>query len=64
MKILQTILMSAAITTSGAGFAADKKANPLGLVYGGAITENIKGQVNIHQWLLFPVLNLPKTFFS
>ncbi|MGF2878784.1 alpha/beta hydrolase [Acinetobacter johnsonii] len=48
MKILQTILMSAAITTSGAGFAADKKANPLGLVYGGAITENIKGQVNIH----------------
>lgn len=49
MKILQTVLMSAVITTSGAGFAADKKANPFGLVYGGAITENVKGQVNIHQ---------------
>ncbi|MFU8927978.1 alpha/beta hydrolase [Acinetobacter puyangensis] len=48
MKILQTVLMSAAITTSGAGFAADKKENPFGLVYGGAITENVKGQVNIH----------------
>lgn len=48
MKILQTILMSAVITTSSAGFAADKKQNPFGLVYGGAITENMKGQVNIH----------------
>ena len=48
MKILQTVLMSAAITTSSAGFAADKKENPFGLVYGGAITENVKGQVNIH----------------
>ncbi|WHP06133.1 alpha/beta hydrolase [Acinetobacter corruptisaponis] len=48
MKILQTVLMSAAITTSGAGFAADKKDNPFGLVYGGAMTENVKGQVNIH----------------
>lgn len=48
MKILQTVLMSAAITTSGAGFAADKKENPFGLVYGNAITENVKGQVNIH----------------
>lgn len=48
MKILQTILMSAAITTSGAGFAADKKSNSFGLVYSGAITENVKGQVNIH----------------
>jgi fermentation-respiration switch protein FrsA (DUF1100 family) len=48
MKILQTILMSAAITTSGVGFAADKKENPFSLVYGGAITVNVKGQVNIH----------------
>ena len=40
--------MSAIITTSGAGFAADKKENPFGLVYGGAITENVKSQVNIH----------------
>jgi fermentation-respiration switch protein FrsA (DUF1100 family) len=48
MKVLQTILMSAMITTSGAAIAADKKDNPFDLVYGGAITENIKGQVNIH----------------
>ena len=48
MKILQTILMSAVMTTSSAGFAADKKDNPFGLVYGGAITENVKGQINIH----------------
>jgi len=49
MKILHTVLMSAAITTSSAGLAADKKENPFGLVYGGAITENVKGQVNIIQ---------------
>lgn len=48
MKILHGVLMSAMITTSGAAFAADKKDNPFDLVYGGAITENIKGQVNIH----------------
>ena len=48
MKILNSVLMSAVITTSSAGFAADKKENPFGLVYGGAITENVKGQVNIH----------------
>lgn len=48
MKILQTVLMSAAIATSSAGFATDKKSNPFGLVYNGAITENVKGQVNIH----------------
>lgn len=48
MKILNTILMSAVITTSGAASAADKKDNPFGLVYGGAITKNLKGQVNIH----------------
>ena len=48
MKILKTIVMSAVITTSGAVFAANQKDNPFGLVYGGAITENVKGQVNIH----------------
>jgi hypothetical protein len=48
MKILNSVLMSAAITSSSVGFAADKKDNPFGLVYGGAITENVKGQVNIH----------------
>lgn len=48
MKILQTVLMSAAITSSSVSFAADKNSNPFGLVYNGAITENVKGQVNIH----------------
>lgn len=48
MKFLQTVLMSAAITSSGAGFVADQKNNPFGLVYGGAIMKNVKGQVNIH----------------
>ena len=48
MKILQTVLMSAVITTSGVTYADSKKANSLGLVYGGAITENVNGKVNIH----------------
>ncbi|WP_336002836.1 alpha/beta hydrolase [Acinetobacter pittii] len=48
MKILNTILMSAVITTSSTAFSADKKDNPFGLVYGGALTKNVEGQVNIH----------------
>lgn len=48
MKILQTVLISAAMTTSGTGFATDHAENPFGLVYGGAMTENVKAQVNIH----------------
>ncbi|MBF7681886.1 alpha/beta hydrolase [Acinetobacter sp. B5B] len=48
MKILKTILMSAAMSTSAVGFAADKKENTFGLVYENAVTENVKGKVNIH----------------
>lgn len=48
MKILNTVLMSTAMTLSSASFATDKNDNPFGLVYGGAITENVNGQVNIH----------------
>lgn len=48
MKVLQRILMSAVVTSASAVFAADSKSNSFGLVYGGAITENVQGQVNIH----------------
>ncbi len=37
-----------AVFSSGTALAADYKKNPFTLVYEGAITENIKGQVNIH----------------
>lgn len=40
--------MSAAMSTSAVGFAADKKENTFGLVYENAVTENVKGKVNIH----------------
>ncbi|MDY0361308.1 MAG: alpha/beta hydrolase [Desulforegulaceae bacterium] len=33
---------------TGAAMAADYKLNPLTLTYAGAITENVKGEVNIH----------------
>jgi hypothetical protein len=36
------------IFSSGTALAADYKKNPFTLVYEGAITENVKGQVNIH----------------
>ena len=48
-KIISTLLLTAIITIStGAAIAADYKLNPFTLTYAGAITENIKGQVNIH----------------
>lgn len=34
--------------STGAGMAADYRQNPFTLVYEGAITENVKGKVNIH----------------
>ncbi|MNG46609.1 Alpha/beta hydrolase family protein [compost metagenome] len=49
MKTLQTILMSAMITTSNATLANDKKHNPFGLVYESALNQNIHGSVNIQQ---------------
>lgn len=50
MSIVKTVLMVAAVISisSGAAMAADYKLNPFTLVYEGAITENVKGKVNIH----------------
>ena len=42
---LFTVMMSFA---SGTSFAADDKQNPFTLVYDGALTQNVKGKVNIH----------------
>jgi hypothetical protein len=44
------MLLAAIISvSSGAAMAADYKQNPFTLAYDGAITENVKGKVNIHQ---------------
>ena len=45
MKILLTVMIS---TLSVISLAQTKPANPFGLVYGDAITENVEGKVNIH----------------
>ncbi|MFK5952638.1 MAG: alpha/beta hydrolase [Desulfobacterium sp.] len=37
-----------AVFSSGAALAADYRKNPFTLVYEGAITENVKGKINIH----------------
>jgi fermentation-respiration switch protein FrsA (DUF1100 family) len=43
------MLLAAIISvSSGAAMAADYKQNPFTLAYDGAITENVKGKVNIH----------------
>ncbi len=48
-KFIHSVLFAATICTlSGAAMSADYKQNPFTLVYEGAITENIKGKVNIH----------------
>jgi len=48
-KFIKAALLSAIISTSsGVTMAADYKQNPFTLAYDGAITENIKGEVNIH----------------
>ena len=48
-KLFKSVLVVATIgTLSGAAMAADYKQNPFTLVYDGAITENVKGKVNIH----------------
>lgn len=48
MKKLQLILLVMFMTTSITSFAQTRKNNPFGLVYEGAITENVQGKVNIH----------------
>jgi len=48
-KFIQAALFSAIVSTlSGATMAADYRQNPFTLAYDGAITENVKGKVNIH----------------
>nr|WP_167398175.1 alpha/beta hydrolase [Yersinia massiliensis] len=47
--IFKSTLLAAVISLSSGGvMAADYKLNPFTLVYDGAITENVKGKVNIH----------------
>ena len=50
MSNVKTVLMllAATFSISSAAMAADYKLNPYTLVYDGAITENVKGKVNIH----------------
>ena len=49
MKFLNPFLMTAMLTLTSVAAADDKTAsNPFGLVYQGAITQNLKGKVNIH----------------
>ncbi|ABQ28515.1 alpha/beta hydrolase [Geotalea uraniireducens] len=51
MSIVKTVslLLAAVISiSSGAAMAADYKLNPFTLAYDGAITENVRGKVNIH----------------
>lgn len=49
MRFLDPFLMTAILTLTSVAAADDKTAiNPFGLVYQGAITQNLKGKVNIH----------------
>jgi len=48
-KIFNTMLCSTLISMSSGGLmAADYRQNPFTLTYDGAITENVKGKVNLH----------------
>lgn len=47
--VIMSMLLAAMISvSSGVAMAADYKQNPFTLAYDGAITENVKGKVNIH----------------
>lgn len=46
--IVQSTIFSAVTAFSGIAMAADYRDNPFSLVYEGAVTENVTGQVNIH----------------
>ena len=47
-KVIHSVFLAAAIgALSGGTMAADYKQNPFTLAYEGAITENVKGKVNI-----------------
>jgi fermentation-respiration switch protein FrsA (DUF1100 family) len=47
LKVFSTMLSAAIFSISQGAMAADYKLNPFTLTYDGAITENIKGKVNI-----------------
>jgi fermentation-respiration switch protein FrsA (DUF1100 family) len=48
VKTVSLLLAATISISSGAAMAADYKRNPFTLTYDGAITENVKGKVNIH----------------
>ena len=49
MKTIKLLFVSiVTLISAGASLAADYTQNPFTLAYEGAITENVKGQVNIH----------------
>jgi uncharacterized protein len=48
MKMIKLIILTVFMITSIMSSAQTKPKNPFGLVYGDAITENVKGKVNIH----------------
>lgn len=47
-SLLNALLVAATIGATTASYAADYRQNPFTLTYDGAITENVKGKVNIH----------------
>ena len=62
MKLRRTLLTAGLIMalSAGAAFAAEPaNTNPWGLVYRNAITQNVKGQVNITRQKNTPLLLLP-----
>ncbi len=48
LKTLSLLLAAIISLSQGVAMAADYKLNPFTLAYEGAITENVKGKVNIH----------------
>jgi uncharacterized protein len=48
LKTAFTSLAATIVISTGGALAADYKINPFTLTYGGALTENVKGKVNIH----------------
>jgi fermentation-respiration switch protein FrsA (DUF1100 family) len=48
LKIVTLLLATIISISAGGAMAADYKLNPFTLTYEGAITENVKGEVNIH----------------
>ncbi|MCY1719559.1 alpha/beta hydrolase [Prolixibacteraceae bacterium Z1-6] len=47
-KMIKRIIMVMLVTTCGLSFGQNTVKNPFGLVYSNALTENVKGELNIH----------------